>query len=527
MGSTASVGDVFLLKTSAAVYETRTSTRTPAEEATILQVAITTTAATIREEAQAGDETTREILDALLTIIEDTELQALARPSLEEGADAPTALYRALEEFAEMMGDDADFQSRVNDLQGIAARISSWVRGIAAGPAIPPTGRYVIVAKDLTPLETSQFGDTVVGVVTERGGPTSHTAIICRALGIPAIVSCEGALTLVQGDSVLVDPAGNRVVPEAELSDATTTLSFIPLSDAPLITVRANIGSLADAIAASATQARGVGLFRTEVLYWGTAHPPTAEQQTRQYVEIFEHAPAGKIIVRTIDAGSDKPVPFLGLAAEDNPALGVRGFRMAQHYRPFIQSQLSAIGAAIRVTGRDVGVMAPMVSTTEEVELFAEMCAEALIDQVGIMVETPAMVNLIQDLSGVVNFLSIGTNDLSQYLFAADRLHPELGALNSPWQPALLRQVNAIARAGQQAGMSVGVCGEAAAHPLLAIVFAGMGLDSVSVASSSVDEVYAALVGVTRDIAIRCAEAAVGARYEKQAQMAVREVLEP
>jgi len=146
--------------------------------------------------------------------------------------------------------------------------------------------------------------------VTELGGPTSHTAIICRALSLPALVSAKGAMTLTQGESVLVDPEGNRVVQGGSLREATQALTFIPRSDAPLITVRANIGGLPDAIVASETSARGVGLFRTEVLYLSAQQEPTFEEQARSYSEIFRAAPAGKIIIRTIDAGSDKPVPF-------------------------------------------------------------------------------------------------------------------------------------------------------------------------------------------------------------------------
>jgi len=299
-------------------------------------------------------------------------------------------LFKSLDEFAELMGDDEDFLSRVGDLRGIAARISGWVRGIAAGPNIPQEGSWIIVAEDLTPLETSQFGSSVVGVVTELGGPTSHTAIICRALSLPALVSAKGAMTLTQGESVLVDPEGNRVVQGGSLREATQALTFIPRSDAPLITVRANIGGLPDAIVASETSARGVGLFRTEVLYLSAQQEPTFEEQARSYSEIFRAAPAGKIIIRTIDAGSDKPVPFLTLPTEENPALGIRGFRLNRDHEPFIATQIKAIGHAIKETGRDVGVMAPMVSTVSEVEDFATLCAAADITQVGIMIETPA-----------------------------------------------------------------------------------------------------------------------------------------
>lgn len=522
VGSHAVVGDVFLLETSDAVYEHRPARHSPSEEASILATAIATTAAGIRDEASTGDETAREILDALLIILEDPELQEMAKPFLDSGDDAPTALFKSLDEFAELMGDDEDFLSRVGDLRGIAARISGWVRGIAAGPNIPQEGSWIIVAEDLTPLETSQFGSSVVGVVTELGGPTSHTAIICRALSLPALVSAKGAMTLTQGESVLVDPEGNRVVQGGSLREATQALTFIPRSDAPLITVRANIGGLPDAIVASETSARGVGLFRTEVLYLSAQQEPTFEEQARSYSEIFRAAPAGKIIIRTIDAGSDKPVPFLTLPTEENPALGIRGFRLNRDHEPFIATQIKAIGHAIKETGRDVGVMAPMVSTVSEVEDFATLCAAADITQVGIMIETPAIVPMLPDLAGVLSFVSIGTNDLSQYLFAADRMHPQLGDLNNPWQPGLLRTVKTVCDHAVILGIPVGVCGESAANPLMAIVFAGMGVSSVSVAPSAVADVSDALSSLSSAKASQATRAALSARTPGKAEASVR-----
>ena len=522
VGSRAVVGDVFVLNTSDEVYEHRSTSHTPAEEASVLATAIATTAAGIRDEASAGDDTTREILEALLTILEDPELQEMAKPYLDTGDDAPTALFKSLDEFAEMMGDDEDFLSRVGDLRGIAARISGWVRGIAAGPGIPQEGSWIIVAEDLTPLETSQFGSSVIGVITELGGPTSHTAIICRALSLPAVVSAKGAMQLEQGESVLVDPEGNRVVRGGSMSQATQALSFIPESDTPLITVRANIGGLADAEAAAATSARGVGLFRTEVLYLSAQSEPTLEEQVASYTEVLKTAPAGKIIIRTIDAGSDKPVPFLNLGEEENPALGIRGFRLNHDHPAFLATQLRAIAQAIDNTGRDVGVMAPMVSTAGEVEDFAALCAEAGITQVGIMIETPAIVSVLPDLEGLLSFVSIGTNDLSQYLFAADRMHPQLGALNNPWQPALLRTVKAVCDHGSRLGIPVGVCGESAADPLLAIVFAGMGVASVSAAPSAIESVSTALSSLSSSKAEIASHAALAARNAADAESAVR-----
>jgi phosphotransferase system enzyme I (PtsI) len=527
VGSRAAMGHVLRIGSEQVSLETRHSSSTPAQEKDLLSAGIESALSQIRQETSSTEETTQAIMTALLSILEDPELIELATPALEEGFDAATALVRAIDSFAELMGDDEDFMSRAGDLRAITVRMGHIFRGTDTKISIPEEGQWIIVASDLTPLETSQFGASVVGVVTELGGPTSHTAIICRALGIPAVVSCAGASTLGDGVSVLVDPVGNRVVENGGMSDATASISFVPLSDSPLITVRANIGSLQDARAARDTEARGVGLFRTEVLYLDTLEPPSVEVQAAHFAEIFSAAPAGKIIVRTIDAGSDKPVPFLSLKAEENPALGVRGFRMVSHFAEFFQSQLEAISLAISQTGRDVGVMAPMVATSDEVDLFREMCERAGITQVGIMVEAPAIISLIGELRGSVDFLSIGTNDLSQYLFAADRLHPELGYLSSPWQPGLLRQVHQISLAAQEIGVPVGVCGESAADPLLAVVFAGMGIGSVSVAPSSVNEVRSALSSVTAETAKLCAEAALSARSESEARTRVKEAFIP
>jgi phosphotransferase system enzyme I (PtsI) len=527
VGSQAVVGHVFLLETSNAVFEHQKTSHAPEEEASVLATAIATTAAGIRDEARGGDKTAAEILHALLVILEDPELQEMAKPHLSAGDDAPTALFKALDVVSELMGDDEEFQSRINDLRGIAARISAWVRGIAAGPAIPQEGRWIIVAHDLTPLETSQFGDSVVGVVTELGGPTSHTAIICRALSLPAVVSATGAMGLVQGESVLVDAEGDRVVRGGGMSDATQALAFIPQADGPLITVRANIGGLADATSAASTTARGVGLFRTEVLYLSALKEPSVDDQAARYTEVLQVAPAGKIIIRTVDAGSDKPVPFLGLVPEENPALGIRGFRLQADHEPFLVSQLEAIAHAIKNTGRDVGVMAPMVATVEEVEKFVALCSQAGISQVGIMIETPAIISVLPELEGLISFVSIGTNDLSQYLFAADRMHPRLGQLNNPWQPGLLRNVKAVADHAQALGIPAGVCGESAANPLVAIVFAGMGIDSLSVAPSAVEEVSRALSAVTREQAQKASFLALTARVPSEAESAVRGLFAP
>lgn len=521
IGREAATGQVLKFVRDPAVDEHRRSAQAPESEREALRGAIESQVSSTRGQAAESDDETAAILEALVMILEDDELLTMAQSHLESGWDGATSLFLALDDLAEMMGDDEDFLSRVADLRGMARGISAALRGLTATAAIPTEGSWVVVASDLTPVDTAQFTPAVVGVVTELGGPTSHTAIICRAREIPAVVGATGAMELTEGEWVLVDPAGHRVVPGADLSVATTPIAFIAQHDVPLVTVRANIGSLEDAQLAAETSARGVGLFRTEVLYLDRDTQPTMEQQASEFAAVFRAAPAGTIIVRTIDAGSDKPVPFLPNGVEENPALGVRGFRLSHAHRQFQLDQLAAIKAAIDATGREVHVMAPMISTVSEASEFRDMCRQAGLANVGIMVETPAIIPMIPDLAGVVDFLSIGTNDLSQYLFAADRQHPAMGTLVDPWQPGLLRTIDTLVRAATDVGLPVGVCGESAADPLLAIVLAGLGVSSVSMAPSAVAAVTDALRAVDESEAKEIAAAALAETSANAARDAV------
>ena len=525
IGRDAATGEVYRWKRAEGVEEHRRSEADQAVETQALIDGLAAGVATVRAQAAEADADTAAILEALVMMFEDDELVSMASTHIEQGWDAATGLYRALDELGDMMGDDADFLSRVDDLRGIARTIGARLRGIEVSHAMPSDQDWVVVADDLTPLDTSQFGSNVVGVVTELGGPTSHTAIICRSRGIPAVVSCQGALDLTDGSMLLVDPVGDRVVVDADMSQATQPISFLARSDDPLITVRANIGSLADATAAAATDARGVGLFRTEVMYLERSEKPSRHQQAEEYAEVFRAAPAGKIIVRTIDAGSDKPVPFLPNGEEENPALGVRGFRLGHAHPEFQADQLAAIAEAINATGRSVAVMAPMISTVTEAQEFQSLAKDAGLTEVGIMIETPAIVPMISDLAGIVDFLSIGTNDLSQYLFAADRMHPAMGVFVDPWQPGLLRTVHAITEGAARVSLPVGVCGESAADPALAIVLAGLGVSSVSVAAGAVESVREALQSVTNDTAEHVARNTLEATSPGEAKARASEAL--
>lgn len=495
------------------------------KEVLALKTAISNVAGGLDELVIGAEETSAEILEALKMMLEDEELFEAASLQIEAGWNAATAIDLAVDEFGELFAGDEAFEERLVDLKDLAKRVAADIFGIPVGLEIPTQGSFVIVGDDFSPADTAQFTKSVVGVVTIKGGPTSHTAIICRSRSIPAVVSCAGAKDLLDGQMVLIDPVGDRVVVDGDDSQATTAISFVPKSLDPIVPVRANIGSLEDAIAAAASSAAGVGLFRTELLYLSEKYQPTREKQTQSYTNILRAAPEGPIVVRTIDAGSDKPVPFLDMPQEENPALGIRGFRLIQNHRDFIVDQLASLESARKESGREVWVMAPMISTAQEAIEFADLARSHGQYKVGIMVETPSIAMAIKDLKGQLDFISVGTNDLSQYLFAADRMNAGLGALLNPWQPALIRMLEKIARDSAGVGISSGVCGESASDPAFAIVLAGLGFQSLSASRSQVGAVRNALSAVSLDQAKGVAKLALAQTSAESAKAAVLEEL--
>jgi phosphotransferase system enzyme I (PtsI) len=294
--------------------------------------------------------------------------------------------------------------------------------------------------------------------------------------------------------------------------------------DGHSVQVLANVQDGAGARAAAAAHAEGVGLLRTELAFLGRAQEPTVEEQAAAYAEVFEAFAGRKVVLRTLDAGSDKPLAFATLPDEANPALGVRGLRVARRDPGLLERQLDAVAEAARRTGSTPWVMAPMVATVPEAATFAAAVrARGLVP--GVMIEVPSAVLHADRLLEHVDLLSIGTNDLSQYTLAADRLSAELADLTDPWQPALLLLVSMTAEAGRRLGKPVGVCGEAAADPLLACVLVGLGVTSLSCAASAVAGVGARLATVDLATCRRAAEVALAADDPAAARMAARAVL--
>ena len=428
---------------------------------------------------------------------------------------------------------------RATDLRDIEKRLVARIVGVPE-PGVSDPGRpSVVVADDLAPADTAGLDPrTVLALVTERGGPTSHTAIIARQLGIPCVVGVGGATSLVPGSYVLVDATVGTVDPapdpqeaEAMVTRANEARARADAWDGPGATadgtpvkLLANVADGESARGAAQQPVEGVGLFRTELCFLGRSEEPTVEDQTAIYREVLEAFADREVVLRTLDAGSDKPLAFATLPGEENPALGVRGLRLSFDDPGLLDRQLDAVAAASEQAGARTRVMAPMVATVAEAADFAAKVRERGL-VAGVMVEVPAVALLADQVLEHVDFLSIGTNDLTQYAMAADRMATQLAHLTDPWQPAVLRLVAMTAEAGRRAGKPVGVCGEAAADPVLACVLVGMGITSLSMAAAAVRAVGARLAITTDDACARAAEVALAALDPAAARDAVLAVL--
>jgi phosphoenolpyruvate-protein phosphotransferase (PTS system enzyme I) len=460
--------------------------------------------------AKGAGKTAAEVLDAESLMAADPTLASAVADRVKQGRPAAWAVTEAIAEQRAMLVSLGGYLAeRAADLDDIRDRAVARLLGLPM-PGVPSPGEpFVLVAEDLAPADTARLDPTVVlALVTRRGGPTSHTAILARALGLPAVVGCAGVLGLADGTIVSVDggtgevatvPADEAARIRAGAEEARRRAKQISgpgrTADGHPVNLLLNVGGAHDI--AGDPDAEGVGLFRTEFLYLGRTEPPTVAEQEQAYAEVFAAMPGRKVVVRTLDAGADKPLPFLGLAAEENPALGIRGVRVARVQPEVLITQLEAIARAAQSTGADVWVMAPMIATVAEAAAFAEQVHAAGLPTAGVMIEVPAAALLASQILEVVDFLSIGTNDLSQYTLAADRMSADLADLLDPWQPALLRLVAACASAGQASGKPVGICGEAAGDPLLVPVFAGLGIASLSMSAPSLPGVRTALASHT------------------------------
>jgi phosphoenolpyruvate-protein phosphotransferase (PTS system enzyme I) len=475
--------------------------------------------------ASAAVDVVRDVLQAQAMIARDPGLQEAIEAEFVDGSSVNVIpiVERAIGGFRDqLLALGGYFAERVADLDEIADRLLNKMAGIERD-ALVLHDPSVVVARDLTPADTSTLDRSMVlAIVVERGGPTSHTAIVARSLGIPAIVGCAEAERLVDGTLLLVDGRAGVAIINASADEieqrtgdevhrrarAAAVTGLGRTKDDVAIALLGNAGNVADCSASAAAGAEGIGLFRTELVFLDRQSEPSIEEQVEIYTAAIRAMNGRKVIFRTLDVGSDKPAPFINVGVEQNPSLGVRGWRLTRvkgETAQVIDNQITALARAAKESGGEVWVMAPMVATVAEAADFAQRARAAGIAKVGVMIETPAAALLADRFFDVVDFASIGTNDLSQYVMAADRLDERLADLLMPWEPALLAAVALAGKAATSAGKPLGLCGEAAADPALAPVLVGLGVTSLSMSSGSISEVRATLADFTL---AQCQEAA-------------------
>lgn len=511
-----------------------------AEDAT---AALKAAAKSVHDELKARSETVtgdgKAVLEATALMATDTMLLKSAAKLIGRGTSGQRAIWEAGASVSEMLHNLGGYMAeRATDVLDVRARIVAELRGVPA-PGIPVSSTpFILIAEDLAPADTATLDpEKVLALVTAGGGPQSHTAIIARSLGLPAVVAAVGVDELADGTEVYVDGAAGLITANPDESQRAAaahwaaTASLLSAfdgtgttSDGHLVPLLANVGGAKDAVAAAGLNAQGVGLFRTEFCFLERDTEPTVEEQAAAYQGVFDAFPGKKVVLRTLDAGADKPLPFLTDATEPNPALGVRGYRTDFTTPGVLERQLQAIALAEKASEADVWVMAPMISTAEEAARFASLCATAGIKTPGVMVEVPSAALTAEAILREVGFASLGTNDLTQYAMAADRQLGPLAALNTPWQPAVLRLVGLTVEGSAAEGHNkpVGVCGEAAADPALAVVLTGLGVTTLSMTARSIAAVAAVLKTVTLAEAQELAKLALSAPSATEARAWVR-----
>jgi phosphoenolpyruvate-protein phosphotransferase len=501
----------------------------------------------------AGREEEAGILDAQALMATDPALLDEAHRRVAAGDTASRAVIAAGDAAAAMLEslDDPVLSARGADVRDVASRIARALRREA-----PPQldRRSIALAIDLPPSVTAELDPAfLAGIALEAGSPTAHAAILSRALGIPAVLGVAGMLDAI-GDAelvavdgsagdIVIAPGPDEVEAFERMAAAGLAQSVVDaaLRDRPLATadghrlvLGANIGRAEEAEAAAAAGADAVGLFRTEFMFMGRSSAPSEAAQADAYAAVMRRFGPRPVVIRLLDVGGDKALPYLSLAREENPFLGVRAIRIAERQPELLVTQLRAILRAGLAAGATPHVMAPMVADVADVAAVRRLLDEAEAGvpgappvALGVMIEIPAAVLVADELSRAVDFFSIGTNDLTQYLLAADRTNPALAERQDPMHPAVLRAIRTVVDAGRAAGIPVAVCGEMAGDPIGAVALAGLGVDELSMEPRAFGPVKRTLGGITVADARALAVEASASSSASEARSAVAAGLAP
>jgi phosphoenolpyruvate-protein phosphotransferase len=499
------------------------------------------------------------IFEAQAIFARDPGLIEPALAAIRDGATAEEAIDRIAAEQAEMLAglDDVYFRERAADLRDVGRRVLDRLTGRRRPDLHHRDGTPAIVAaEDLDPSAVAGIRPELVsGIALAAGAPNGHAAIVARALAIPLVLGLGAELHIgLDGRSVAIDGTDGRLLVEPtaeEIAGLSTHEGLATIGTAqapgdvrtgeerpsPGLRIDANVGSVTEADQAARAGADGIGLVRTELMFLGRTIAPGLNEQRTAYRRILEAMGGRPVVFRTLDIGGDKPAGFEPGDGEANPALGVRGIRLGLRRPELLETQLRALLEA--AAGRDLQVLLPMVSTIDEVRAghaalvraaeSARAAGTAVSTDVrlGVMIEVPAAALVADTLALEVDFFSIGTNDLVQYTMAADRTNPFLADLATPFQPAVLRLIAMVCEAAQGRGRPVGICGEAAADPVAAAIFIGLGVTELSVAPRSVRAIRAAVAGfdpaMVRNVATDALTAGTAAEVREVASRALAE----
>lgn len=515
------VGKVVIISDAKPEYENRTITDTDAE---IKRYDNAVAAFTEKTHAMAEamkesvGEHNAEILEGHILLLTDPGMDEITKGAIMSGTCAEAAFESTCDMFAGMfqMADDELTRQRATDIGDIKVRMLKILTGTPDVNISEVPAGTILVAEDLTPSMTAGIvKENVAGIITAVGGKTSHSAILARALEIPAVLSVDGIVDMVSDGMTAVvdgcdgicilDPSPEEIEEyqakrEKYLSDKALLEVYrgkdTVTADGAKVHLYGNIGNPEDAKQVAACDGEGVGLFRTEFLFMGASELPSEEEQFQAYKAAAETMEGREVIIRTLDVGGDKDIPYLGLEKEDNPFLGFRAVRYCLQNKDSYRVQLRALLRASAFG--DIKIMVPLVTCVDEIrsvkalvkELMAELDAENIAYnkdiQVGAMIETPAASLIADLLAKEADFFSIGTNDLTQYTMAVDRGNAKVAYLYSSYNPAVLRSMKNIIEAANAAGIMVGMCGEAAADPLLIPLLISFGLGEFSVSATSV-----------------------------------------
>lgn len=516
------IGNVVIIEEHEINIETKTVTDTDGEIAR-LQSAIEKFVEVTNQMADKMDVTVgkkdADILRGHIQMLQDPMIEEqISALIVAEKVTAEMAVDQVLEQTAEMFAQIPDelLQQRATDFRDIKTRMLKLLLGIEDVDISQVPAETVLVARDLTPSMTAGINpDNIAGILTEVGGRTSHSAILARAMEIPAVLSIEGICSIVKnGDKVVLDGASGEAIVnpdeetikefEQKLDSYKKEKALLAeyagkpsvTKDGTKVELVCNIGKPEDAKKAVECDGEGIGLFRTEFLFMDRDSIPTEEEQFEAYKEVAETMKGKPVIIRTLDIGGDKAIPYLGLEEEDNPFLGFRAIRFCLQREDIYKAQLRALVRA-SAFGK-IKIMVPLVTCVEELRQVKAMVADIMKEldaedvpynkniEIGVMMETSAACMIADILAKEAAFFSIGTNDLTGYTMAVDRGNAKVAYLYSTYQPAVLRAIKRIIECGKKEGIMVGMCGEAAADPKLVPLLLAFGLDEFSVSATSV-----------------------------------------